>query len=42
MYNVRIGTLEYNIQSGFDATIKGVSLGYLHFGFAIEQACRDG
>ena len=43
MYNVRLGSTEYNIQSGFDATqATGMSPGYLHFGYSIEQACRDG
>jgi hypothetical protein len=42
MYNVRIGATEYNIQSGFDLTMSGISPGYLHFGFCIEQACIDG
>lgn len=43
MYNVRLGSTEYNIQSGFDATHRsGMSPGYLHFGYSIEQACRDG
>lgn len=43
MYNVRMGSTEYNIQSGFDATHgSGMSPGYLHFGYSIEQACRDG
>lgn len=42
MYNVRIGAMEYNIQSGFDPTIGGISPGYLHFGFCIEAACSEG
>lgn len=43
MYNVRIGTTEYNIQSGFDpAQAVGLSPGYLHFGYSLEEACRDG
>jgi len=43
MYNVRLGTTEYNIQSGFDPTqSSGLSPGYLHFGYSIEEACRDG
>ena len=43
MYNVRLGTTEYNIQSGFDAAqAVGMSPGYLHFGYSLEHACRDG
>jgi CelD/BcsL family acetyltransferase involved in cellulose biosynthesis len=42
MYNVRLGGTEYNIQSGFDATqSKGISPGYLHFGYALENACEQ-
>ena len=43
MYNVRLGGREYNVQSGFDEQfMRGISPGYLHFGYCIEQACRDG
>ena len=43
MYNVRLGTTEYNIQSGFDPALAvGLSPGYLHFGYSLEEACRDG
>ena len=43
MYNVRIGTTEYNVQSGFDSTAsRGISPGYLHFGYCIERACDEG
>ena len=43
MYNVRLGGTEYNIQSGFDASrAAGISPGYLHFGYSLEEACRDG
>jgi CelD/BcsL family acetyltransferase involved in cellulose biosynthesis len=42
MYNVRIGKVEYNLQCGFDTSLGGISPGYLHFGFCIEAACRDG
>lgn len=43
MYNVRIGDTEYNLQSGFDAAqAAGLSPGYLHFGYSLEEACRDG
>jgi CelD/BcsL family acetyltransferase involved in cellulose biosynthesis len=42
-YNVRIGDTEYSIQSGFKPhAIRGISPGYLHFGYCIEQACLDG
>jgi hypothetical protein len=42
IYNVRIGATEYNIQSGFDSTVSGISPGYLHFGFCMEEACGGG
>lgn len=43
MYNVRLGATEYNLQSGFDASqAAGMSPGYLHFGYSLEEACRDG
>jgi hypothetical protein len=43
MYNVRIGATEYNVQSGFDPTAgRGISPGYLHFGYCIERACAEG
>jgi hypothetical protein len=43
MYNVRLGDVEYNIQSGFDvAASKGLSPGYLHIGYALEEACKAG
>lgn len=43
MYNIRVGDTEYNIQSGFDAAHSaGLSPGYLHFGYCLEAACRDG
>lgn len=43
MYNVRLGGTEYNLQSGFDAgRTAGYSPGYLHFGYSIEEAYRDG
>jgi CelD/BcsL family acetyltransferase involved in cellulose biosynthesis len=42
-YNARIGETEYSIQSAFKPhAIRGVSPGYLHFGYCIEQACADG
>lgn len=43
MYNVRIGGREYNVQSGFDErVVRGISPGYLHFGYCIEHACEQG
>lgn len=43
LYNLRVGSTEYNLQSGFDVSHSaGLSPGYLHFGYAIEQACADG
>jgi hypothetical protein len=43
LYNVRLRGAEYNIQSGFTGlSPAGTSPGYLHFGFCLEQACRDG
>jgi len=43
MYNVRLGDVEYNIQSGFDVPAsKGLSPGYLHIGYALEAACETG
>jgi CelD/BcsL family acetyltransferase involved in cellulose biosynthesis len=42
MYNVRVGDTEYFLQSGFDAAgAPGVSPGYLHFGYALEAACKE-
>lgn len=43
MYNVQLGTAEYNLQSGFDSEPSAkVSPGYVHFGFCIEDACKRG
>ena len=43
MHNIRIGETEYNIRTGFDADfVAGVSPGYLHFGYCLEAASRDG
>lgn len=43
MLNLRVGNTEYYLQSGFDAShANGWSPGYLHLGYAIEAACRDG
>ena len=43
MLNLRAGQTEYYLQSGFDPEFaRGLSPGYLHLGFAIEAACRDG
>lgn len=41
MFNARIGATEYYLQSAFDPErSRGLSLGYLHFGYAIEAAVR--
>jgi CelD/BcsL family acetyltransferase involved in cellulose biosynthesis len=42
VYDVRLGDTEYNLQSGFHADTRGISPGYLHFGYCIERACHDG
>jgi len=43
MYNIRIGRKEYNLQSAFDGSrFPGISLGYLHLGYAMESACAEG
>jgi GNAT superfamily N-acetyltransferase len=43
LYNVRIQNVEYNLQGGFDAdAARGVSVGSIHLGFAIESACVAG
>jgi len=43
MLNLRVAGTEYYLQSGFDAAFaRGMSPGYLHLGYAIEAACRDG
>lgn len=41
MYNAVCGTTEYYLQSAFDPELtQGVSLGYLHFGYAMESAAE--
>lgn len=43
MLNARMSGTEYYLQSAFDpALAHGISPGYLHFGYVIESACRDG
>jgi CelD/BcsL family acetyltransferase involved in cellulose biosynthesis len=43
LYDVRVGETEYYLESGFDPeSPRGLTPGYLHFGHAIEAACRDG
>ncbi|MGH8210518.1 MAG: GNAT family N-acetyltransferase, partial [Steroidobacteraceae bacterium] len=43
LYDVRVGGTEYYLQSGFNAhRSQGLSIGYLHFGYAIEAACEQG
>jgi hypothetical protein len=42
LYNVIANQCEYNIQAGFDdKKLKGVSIGTLHLGYAIERAFSD-
>ena len=43
MLNARVNGTEYYLQSAFDpALAHGISPGYLHFGYVIESACREG
>lgn len=43
LYDLRIGTRQYNIQLGFDSRfVPKVSLGLLHFGYAMESAANAG
>lgn len=43
LYDITVGKFRYNIQMGFnDKYDSRVSLGFLHLGFALEQAARDG
>ena len=43
LYNVQRAGTVYYLQSAFDAAnAHGLSPGYLHFGYAIEAACREG
>lgn len=43
LYDLRIGTHQYNLQMGFDpAHGQGVSLGLLHLGFQMERAADEG
>ncbi len=43
MFNIRMNGTEYYLQSAFDGSFaRGLSPGYLHLGYAIEAACRDG
>ncbi len=43
MFNVRSENCVYYLQSGFDLRkSEGISPGYLHFGYALEDACREG
>lgn len=43
MLNIRAADTEYFLQAGFEpAHARGLSPGYLHMGYAIEAACRDG
>ena len=43
MFNISSQKCTYYLQSGFDLEqSKGISPGYLHFGYALEEACREG
>ena len=43
MYVIRAGSTEYYLQSAFDPDAsRGMTLGYLHFGYQIEAACAAG
>ena len=43
LYNIRVGNIEYNIQSAFSPShAKGLSPGYLHLGYCLEDAHADG
>jgi len=43
MYVIRIRGRDYYLQSGYDTSAAhGISPGYLHFGYAIENACAAG
>lgn len=43
LYNIRRGSCEYFLQSGFDPAFrKNISLGLIHLGYAIEHAFEDG
>jgi CelD/BcsL family acetyltransferase involved in cellulose biosynthesis len=43
MFNIRSENCVYYLQSGFDlGKSEGISPGYLHFGFALEDACKEG
>lgn len=42
MFNVSVANCVYYLQSGFDSDASGgISPGYLHFGYAIENACSE-
>jgi CelD/BcsL family acetyltransferase involved in cellulose biosynthesis len=42
LYNIRLQGTEYNLQAGFSGKASGVSPGYLHLGYALEQVYTDG
>ncbi len=43
LYDVRKGSRQYNIKMAFDATLSSqISLGLLHFGYAMEAAAQEG
>jgi len=42
LYDIRKGSCQYNIKMGFDPTFnRGVSLGLIHLGYAMEAAAAD-
>ncbi len=42
LYNIRVGTVEYNLQAGFLENVdKKISMGTLHLGYAIERAFKE-
>jgi CelD/BcsL family acetyltransferase involved in cellulose biosynthesis len=43
LYDIRVGSTQYNIQMGFDPSFESkVSLGLLQLGYAMETAAREG
>jgi CelD/BcsL family acetyltransferase involved in cellulose biosynthesis len=43
LYDIRVANTQYNFLSGFSTDVHPkISLGMLHFGYAIEQAYKDG
>lgn len=43
LYDIRVGTVQYNIQMAFDPDIdRSLSIGLLHLGYSMEQAASQG